>query len=122
MTDPALFSTTTEANRARLSRLRFRWRETANGPFSAASEAFTAPAPVTPVTASIPSPGDPAINQALSIGFNRYDVESYASRLGNQKPVKSHGPVVLALAAFAGNTAAYGGKTPAQHTMDHIKF
>ena len=118
--DPRLFAA---AETARRGRLRLRWRPDATSPWSAASPALAVPLP-----AALPAPTEAMMAMSVGRSMLRYDREEGGSVSGNTlggmqtRTYDGHNVFVIALAALAGSTARYGGKTPATLLLEQLAY
>lgn len=117
---PGLF---TAAETSRRSRIRLRWRPDADSPWSAASPAFAAPLPV-----ALPAPTAEMMGVSVGRPLLRYDREEGGSVSGNTlggmqtRTFDGHNVFVIALAALAGSTAVWGGKTAATLLREQLVY
>ncbi|MBA3324856.1 MAG: hypothetical protein H0T41_06175 [Rhodobacteraceae bacterium] len=124
--DPALFRAD-QTDR----RLRFRWRALSEGPWSDPSVAFEVPLPSAPPAVALVAPTSAMLqaamlNGARLRGFNDYDFLGYSQKDNPYQSTcvrdkkRAHLATIVALAAWAGHTAVFGGRTAAQRAAEQL--
>lgn len=71
-------------------------------------------------TSSFPKPSLAAMNECMPAGLIRY--HTTASAGGYSGTYGAHSPVIVALAAFAGDTTKYDGITPKERLLAQLRF
>lgn len=100
---------------ARLAQLRFRYRTTAGGPWSAASAAVTVPLPVA-VPPTLGAVTNAMITLAMARGGKNHQVFN-AGQFGTNDTNTPHTYIIPAIAVWQGNVTPVGGVTPAQYMI-----